>query len=124
MADLVQKMELENRVIYSSFNHYSVQKIKQLCPKAETAYLYSDIILNVDKYAKDTGVDGLHPALYHVKMADFLEQYKKSGLYVRVWTVNEEEDIRFLIEQNVDAIITNEPKKAIQIRGEKNVDLP
>ena len=124
VADLVQKMELENRVIYSSFNHYSVQKIKQLCPKAETAYLYSDIILNVDKYAKDTGVDGLHPALYHVKMADFLEQYKKSGLYVRVWTVNEEEDIRFLIEQNVDAIITNEPKKAIQIRGEKNVDLP
>ena len=111
-------------MIYSSFNHYSVQKIKQLCPKAETAYLYSDIILNVDKYAKDTGVDGLHPALYHVKMADFLEQYKKSGLYVRVWTVNEEEDIRFLIEQNVDAIITNEPKKAIQIRGEKNVDLP
>ena len=43
---------------------------------------------------------------------------------MRVWTVNEEEDIRFLIEQNVDAIITNEPKKAIQIRGEKNVDLP
>lgn len=118
VVELVQKMGLEDRVIYSSFNHYSVQKVKQLCPKAETAYLYSDVILDIEKYAKDTDVDGLHPALYHVKMADFLKRYQNSGLCVRVWTVNEEEDIRFLIEQGVDAIITNEPKKALQILEE------
>lgn len=118
VVELVQKMGLEDRVIYSSFNHYSVQKVKQLCPKAETAYLYSDVILDIEKYAKDTDVDGLHPALYHVKMADFLKRYQNSGLCVRVWTVNEEEDIRFLIEQRVDAIITNEPKKALQILEE------
>ncbi len=115
VADLVQAMGMEDRIIYSSFNHYSVQKMKQLCPKAETAYLYSDVMLHVEEYAKNTGVKGLHPALYHVKMNDFLEQYQKSGLAVRVWTVNEEADIRFLIEKGVDAIITNEPEKAIRI---------
>lgn len=116
-AKLVKAMDMEERVIYSSFNHYSVQKMRQLCPKSETAYLYSDVMLHVEEYAKKTGVQGLHPALYHVKMSDFLEQYKKSGLAVRVWTVDKEDDIQFLIENGVDAIITNDPEKAVKQRA-------
>lgn len=118
VANLVREMKMEKQVIYSSFNHYSVQKMRQLCPESETAYLYSDVMLHVEEYAKNTGVQGLHPALYHVKMTDFLEQYQRSGLAVRVWTVDKEDDIRFLIEKNVDAIITNEPEKAIRILKE------
>ena len=51
-------------------------------------------MLDVEKYAKDTGVCGLHPAVYHLYMADFLEKYKASGLKVRVWTVNKEKDMK------------------------------
>ena len=64
--------------------------------------------------AKD--VDGLHPAVYHVKMADFLKEYLDSGLNVRVWTVNEKEDMEWLIRAGVTAIITNYPDKAVQIK--------
>ena len=87
---VVKDAKMEERVIYSSFNHYSVQKIRSLDNKAETAYLYSDVILDVEKYAADTGADGLHPAVYHLYMSDFLERYKESGIKVRVWTVNKE----------------------------------
>ena len=45
---------MEERVIYSSFNHYSIQQMKKIVPEAETAYLYSDVILNVAEYAKNT----------------------------------------------------------------------
>ena len=107
---------MEDKVIYSSFNHYSIQQIKKIVPDAETAYLYSDVILNVEYYAKKTGVDGLHPAVYHVKMADFLKEYLDSGLNVRVWTVNEKEDMEWLIRAGVTAIITNYPDKAVQIK--------
>ena len=116
VADLVRKSGMEEKVIYSSFNHYSIQQIKKIVPEAETAYLYSDVILDVTDYAKDTNVDGLHPAIYQVKIADFLDEYLKSGLNVRVWTVNEEKDMDWLIGAGVTAIITNYPDVAVQIK--------
>ena len=100
------------------FNHYSVQKIKELDQKAETAYLYSDVILNVENYAKGTGVCGLHPAVYHLKMADFMERYKESGCKIRVWTVNDAQDMRFFIQNELEAVITNYPDEALKIRDD------
>ena len=35
----VKRQKMEERVIYSSFNHYSIQKLKEYAPEAETAYL-------------------------------------------------------------------------------------
>lgn len=119
-VELVKAAGMENRVIYSSFNHYSVQKILELDAEAETAYLYSDVLLNVENYAKNTGVCGLHPAVYHLKMADFLESYRRSGLKVRVWTVNDEADMRQFIEKGLEAVITNYPDRALRVRDEVN----
>lgn len=118
VLELTKEMEMEDRVIYSSFNHYSIQQMKKIVPEAETAYLYSDVILNVAEYAKNTKVDGLHPAVYHVKMADFLKEYLSSNLNVRVWTVNEKADMKWLIDAGVTAIITNYPDMAVQIKKE------
>ena len=119
-VELVKAAGMENRVIYSSFNHYRVQKILELDAEAETAYLYSDVLLNVENYAKNTGVCGLHPAVYHLKMADFLESYRRSGLKVRVWTVNDEADMRQFIEKDLEAVITNYPDRALRVRDEVN----
>lgn len=121
VLELTKEMEMEDRVIYSSFNHYSIQQMKKIVPEAETAYLYSDVILNVTEYAKNTKVDGLHPAVYHVKMADFLKEYLGSNLNVRVWTVNEKADMKWLIDAGVTAIITNYPDMAVQIKKEAEV---
>lgn len=119
VIEVVKESGMQERIIYSSFNHYSVQRIKELDPDAETAYLYSDVILNVEKYAEQTGVQGLHPSVYHLKMSDFMERYKKSNLKIRVWTVNETEWIKEFIRAGVDAIITNYPKKALKLREEQ-----
>lgn len=113
---LVKEAGMEQRVIYSSFNHYSVQKILELDSHAECAYLYGDVFLNMVQYAKKTGVGGLHPAVYHLKMANFLEEYQKSGLKIRVWTVNKEENMEAFIKAGLEAIITNYPDKALEIR--------
>ena len=36
VLELTKEMEMEDRVIYSSFNHYSIAKILELDPKAST----------------------------------------------------------------------------------------
>ena len=116
--ELVKELGMQDRVVYSSFNHYSIEEVRRLDPTAETAYLFSDVIFEVEKYAARRGVKGLHPALWHVKMADFLTDYLQSGLAVRVWTVNCPEDMRLLMERGVDAVITNDPALALQVRAE------
>lgn len=42
VLDLTARMGLEERVWYSSFNHYTVQRIKELNPQAKTGMLYCD----------------------------------------------------------------------------------
>jgi len=119
VLEAVRDAKMQERVIYSSFNHYSIQRICELDAHAETAYLFSDVILDVEKYALKNKVSGLHPALYHVEMDGFLESYLKSGLAVRVWTVNEKEQMEKLFRANVDALITNRPDVAVSIRKQR-----
>ena len=116
--ELVREMGMQDRVVYSSFNHYSIGLIRSLDPAARTAYLFGDVLCEAENYAAAHGVNGLHPSLWTVKMDGLLRRYLDSGLDLRVWTVNEEADLRWLIEQQVDAVITNDPALACRVRGE------
>ena len=122
VLELVKEEGMEERIIYSSFNHYSVQKIRELSPEAETAYLIGDVMLDVADYTRNTGIKGLHPALFHVKMADFLKEYKESGIALRVWTVNDKDQIRWLIDEGVAAVITNYPDPGLEARKEAEAE--
>lgn len=116
VLEIVKETGMEERVIYSSFNHYSIQKILELNPSAQTAYLFMDVMLDVEKYAKETGVSALHPPFFQLKMADFMKKYMDSGLKMRIWTVNDEADMKYFMENNVEAIITNYPDRAVKIK--------
>ena len=63
-----------------------------------------------------TAGGGLHPGLCNVRMADFLHTYLASGLAVRVWTVNEADDLRWLLAAGAD-VITNAPARALAVRA-------
>lgn len=112
---LAKEMDMEDRIIYSSFNHYSVMKIKELESKAETGLLYADGWINVVEYAENLKVNALHPALYNVQYDGLIEKCRKSGIKLHVWTVNGEEEMKKLVESGIEAIITNYPDKAIKV---------
>jgi len=115
IIEMVKEYNMQDRVIYSSFNHASVMKIKELDPNAKTGFLYADGPLDMPAYGKKHGVDALHPALYNLQYPGFVEETKKQGLALNVWTVNEEEHIKMVCDAQVDAIITNYPDKARKI---------
>lgn len=117
-AFIVQETGMHDRVIYSSFNHHSIAKIKEIDSTAETAWLFYDVILNVEQYAKANGVEGLHPAVYHMYMSDFMKRWNESGEKVRVWTVNNEKDMKNFIQHDLEAVITNYPDVALRVRRE------
>lgn len=109
VMELTKKMGLQERIIYSSFNHYSVMKLKKLDPSVRTGFLYEDGYLDMPEYAARHGVEALHPALYNLQYPNFLKDCKARNILVRPWTVNETEDMEMLCENGLDAMITNYP---------------
>lgn len=116
VLEIAKEYDMEDRVWYSSFNHETLVKLKQLDSSVRTGMLYADGIVNALEYAKTVGVDAMHPALYNLQYKGFLENCKKENIPIHVWTVNEEEDMENLVKQNIAAIITNYPDKACAVR--------
>ena len=119
IVELTKANHFEDRVIYSSFNHYSVMKIKELDPQAKTGFLYADGTIDMPGYAKDHGVDALHPALYNIQFPDFMKQCREKEIDVNVWTVNDGKYLKMCQDAGVHAVITNYPKKALELFGRK-----
>lgn len=118
VMELTKKMGLLERVIYSSFNHYSVMKLKVLDPSVKTGFLYEDGYLDMPEYAKKYHVEALHPALYNLQYPDFIKDCKSREIDIRVWTVNKEEDMKMLCENGINGIITNYPDIARKVVDE------
>ncbi len=111
VLDLTRRMGMEGKVIYSSFNHYSIAKIKKLNSDVKVGILYSDGIYNVADYAKGIGASALHPAFYNLRYQGFMEAARAAGLNVHVWTVDTEEEAKTCVEMGVEAVISNYPDK-------------
>ncbi len=112
ILELTKRKGFEDRVIYSSFNHYTVRRIRELNPSARIGLLYADGPIDMPGYGRRLGADALHPAFYNLQYPDFMEDCRESGLEVNVWTVNSDKDLRRCLELGVNAVITNYPLKA------------
>lgn len=112
---LVEEMDMQERIIYSSFNHYSIMRIKQLCPSAKTGFLYCDGIYRPADYAERYHVDALHPSLNNMQYPQLIEQCQDQGIKLHVWTVNDKNSMYRLKEAGIDAVITNYPDAAYEV---------
>lgn len=117
LLELTSECGFSDRVIYSSFNHYTIKHIREIAPEAKLGFLYADGTIDMPSYAIKHGVQALHPALYNIQFPGFIEECRQRGLAVNVWTVNEEEHLGLCCKAGVDAIITNYPDKAFEIIG-------
>ena len=118
LIKLAKKMNMEDRIIYSSFNHYSLLKLREIKKDVKIGLLVSDLYVDILDYAVKLGADALHPIGYMLKLPGFIEESKAKNMKLHVWTVDDDEEIRLLNAQGIDAIITNKPvtaRKAIGI---------
>ena len=114
---LTKEMGMEDRVCYSSFNHYTVTRIHELKPDAEVGFLYADGPIDMPSYGVKHGVNALHPALYNLQYDGFVKECKEKGLKLNVWTVSERPYMEMCCQYGVDAIITNYPDIAKEVVG-------
>ncbi|CAH2716330.1 Glycerophosphodiester phosphodiesterase [Neobacillus rhizosphaerae] len=115
VIQLVRKYGLSDRIIISSFNHYSIVYCYRLAPEIETAPLFIEGIYMPWIYSQSIKAKGIHPK--HSAMSDnIIINTMENGIAVRPYTVNKDADMHRLFNLNCTAIITDDPVKAFKIR--------
>ena len=114
---LTEEFSMNERVIYSSFNHLSILHLKEICPKAHTAFLYADGPVDMPSYAARYGVEAIHPWYWNLRWPDLKKDCDEAGLKIHAWTVNTEEEALTCLKEGIDALITNYPEQMLAIRS-------
>lgn len=109
----VKKMKASKWVDYITFSYEGGLKAIETDPKANVAYLTGD---KTPMELKEAGFFGFD---YNIgvlrKNPQWIKEAKDLGLTVNAWTVNSEEDMKWLLEMGTDFITTDEPELLLRI---------
>jgi len=116
---LEKEYALKGRVIYSSFNHYSLLALRQYNKEAEIGLLYDLGLVDPWIYAKHLSATAIHPHYYIIAaMPETVARCHKEGIAVNVWTVDDPKAISYMLSLGVDSIITNKPDTTVALLNE------
>lgn len=109
-VEIIRRYGLEKKVMFSSFNHVSLIKAKELLPEAECGALLNEAgIGNAGYYCHSYGFECYHPGFDGITK-ETVDNCKKYGIKMNVWTVNSMEQLERLEEWGCDGAITNYPQ--------------
>lgn len=114
---MVKEYGLEEQVWYSSFNHYTIARIKKLMPEAKCGLLLDTWLVNVGDYAASQGAASVNSRSYFCLKEGVAADLHKHGIILQAWTPNDEELMQQLIDAGTDILITNFPDKAAKVIG-------
>jgi glycerophosphoryl diester phosphodiesterase len=106
--DMINEFGLADRIIISSFNHYSVLRAKKLNPDIKCGFLCESWIINFGAYTKKQGIECVHP-MHWTLTNETVKEIKNNGIEINTWTVNDEKQVKRLYDLGVDAVIGNNP---------------
>ncbi|HEY9528220.1 MAG TPA: glycerophosphodiester phosphodiesterase family protein [Anaerolineales bacterium] len=117
---LVKKFGLQKHVLFSSFFASNLSKAHAYLPDVPMGLLAFNGFLGA--WARSFGFNfggyqALHPYLKDVS-AQQVQRVHRLNRRIHVWTVNAAADMRRLFHWGVDAIFTDDPQLAVQVRSE------
>lgn len=119
VAELIERYNMADRVVVSSFNPLAIQRFKACAPHVAIGYLTADDVpAEITAYAEGMSYEAYHP--YEKSITPELVQEKNAqGVIVNTWTVNDPVRAVELAKMGVSVIITDKPdliKQAIDSR--------
>lgn len=107
---LIRKYGLQDRTFYSSFNHMSLVRVRQMEPDAVCGALLDHAgLLNAGYYCDRYHFRNYHPGVNGLTK-DTVDNCKQYGIKVNVWTINDMSFLEQLFEWGCDGIFTNYPE--------------
>jgi len=107
LISLVQEFGLMDKVIFSSFNHYSAKRVARFAPEARVGLIlvhpFQIKLFNIDPFTS------LHVDYRHLSKLN-IKQIKNSGKKIYVWTLNDGEICKDIVSKYpIDGIISDNP---------------
>lgn len=117
---LVKKFGLQESIMFSSFFALNLSRARSHLPKVPRGLLAFPGLLGA--WARSFGFafgryQALHPNLKDTTHQQ-IQRVHRLRRRIHVWTVNAAEDMRRLFNWGVDAIFTDDPQLAVQVREE------
>ncbi|WP_160152601.1 glycerophosphodiester phosphodiesterase [Microbulbifer sp. ALW1] len=117
-----------NQVIVSSFHQGAIDAFRSECPHVATGAGSDEVkLFALASKLKAFRLLSPHYQALHIPVtydritlvdSSALEQVQQHGVRVDVWTVNDEAEMRHLIELGVDGIMTDRPDRLMQVIAE------
>ena len=114
VIDMVREFGLSDKIIFSSFNHFTVKRCEEIAPEIKRGFLTGDWLYDFGKYTAERNVQCCHP--WHISLSEeTVKEMHDAGCEINTWTVNEYEDIKKLSAWGVDSLIGNFPDRMIEV---------
>jgi len=117
IVNLIKELDMEEQVIISAFDHLTVKRVKKLNKNLVTAVIFSGCPVKPTLDCLLAYADGLHLEWCYLKPS-VVKEAEEDGLFINVWTVNKEEDIRKMFLMNVNGVITDYPDLGVKVKQE------
>jgi glycerophosphoryl diester phosphodiesterase len=111
-ADVVKILQTDftGPVVYSSFHHAEVLKVRQFLPQAETLVLLEGVPVPPTAFAKEAAATHVGLAIDSIT-EDFVKSLQREKLRVFAYTANDPRDIDWLKRTGVDGIVSDFPDR-------------
>ena len=109
--------DIADRVVLSTFNHYSLKKLQALGATSQLGMLYTDPLYKPWRYAAKLGVGAIHPPARFVLGGGWVRHAQAAGLAVRPWVVNSEHGLARMFRWGVEGVFTDVPAVAVAVRA-------
>jgi len=107
----------DDSVAISSFNHDYLKTVRTLNPRIPIQALTSQQIGDLPAYLEQLGTKACNPKS-GVWKPQKLAELAQSGILFNVWTVNDESEMKELIEAGVHGVITDYPQLLVRVLSE------
>lgn len=118
---LLIEWKMTERVQLASFNHYSlvecIRLIREMNLSIPCGPQYFCGFFEPWHYAVRNGFAAIHPLYANLRIPGLVTRCHDAGIAVNAWTIDQPEHIAMAVQLGVDAVITNVPDQAIQIRN-------
>ncbi len=117
LVDMIREYGLQDRVLITSFNHFTILRMKGLAPELRYGFLAYDWRIDAGEYTRHYGIPCYHPD-YHNLTERVAEDLHNHGIEINPYTVDDPDDIRDMIRKGANSVITNCPDVVNRIRFE------
>jgi glycerophosphoryl diester phosphodiesterase len=118
VAQLVVDFNLQESIMFSSFNRFALQRARELLPKVPCGLLALPGLLGAPARSwlgrKLVAYQALHPAMRDTT-PKLVNEVHQRGHRVHVYTVNKRPDMLRLFQYGVDGIFTDDPPLAFDV---------